>query len=99
MARRLIFGRRKTKAFTAPEEAELWSPKGRKAPALIYVLPHNDFAEAAAKFGYGGRKIGGFAVWGRPFQYDRIYLRADRAASLWLHEWKHLEEGHWHKEK
>ena len=92
MARKLTFGlRRQTKAFTTPKALDLWTPKGRAAPALLYVLPHNDFARAAAKFGYAGRNIGGFAVWGRLWQRDRIYLRADRA-DLFLHEWRHIEE-------
>lgn len=96
MARKLTFGiKRKTKAFTTPEPLDLWTPRGRAAPALIYVLPHNDFARAAAKHGYGGRNIGGFAVWGRwcwpLWQHDKIYLRADRA-DLFLHEWQHVEE-------
>lgn len=90
MARRLTF--RQTKAFTTPEALDLWIPKGRKAPALIYVLPHNDFAVAAAKHGYGGRNIGGFAVWGRWWERDAMYFRADRYAALALHEWRHIEE-------
>ena len=95
MPRKLTFGiRRKTKAFAKPESLALWIPKGRKAPALLYVLPHNDFARAATKHGYGGRNIGGFALYGLwcwpLWQHDRIYLRADRA-DLFLHEWQHIE--------
>ena len=96
MARKLTFGiKRQTKAFTTPEALDLWVPKGRKEWARIYVLPHNDFARAALKFGYAGRKIGGFATYGLwrwpMWQRDRIYLRADQA-SLFLHEWRHIEE-------
>ena len=91
MARKLTFGlRRQSKAFTTPKALDLWTPKGRAAPALIYVLPHNDFARAAAKHGYAGWAIGGFAVWGRWWKRDEIYLRADRA-DLFLHEWRHIE--------
>ena len=93
MTRRLTFGiKRQTKAFTTPKALDLWTPKGRAAPALIYVLPHNDFARAAAKHGYAGRAIGGFAVWGRWWQRDVMYFRADRYAELALHEWRHIEE-------
>ena len=96
MPRKLAFGlKHQTKAFTTPESLHLWIPKGRKDPALIYVLAHNDFSHAAAKAGYAGRDIGGFAVWGRwcwpLWQHDRIYLRADRV-DLFLHEWRHVEE-------
>ena len=92
MARRLTFGiRRQTQAFTTPKALKLWVPKGRKAPVLLHVLNHNDFARAAARHGYGGRKIGGFAVWGRVWRRDEIYLRCDRAAPLFLHEWRHIE--------
>ena len=95
MTRKLAFGlKRKSQAFTTPKALDLWRPKGRTAPALLYVLPHNEFSIAAAKYGYGGRAIGGFAVWGRwrwpMWQHDRLYLRADRA-DLFLHEWRHIE--------
>lgn len=102
MARKLTFGiRRKSKAFTTPKALDLWRPQGRTAPALVYVLPHNDFARAAAKHGYTGRAIGGFALYGLwcwpRWQHDRIYLRADRA-DLFLHEWQHVEtQSNFHK--
>ena len=93
MARKLTFGiQRQTKAFNTPKPLDLWTPKGRKEPALTYVLPHNDFARAAVKHGYGGRNIGGFAVWGRWWARDAMYFRADRYAELALHEWRHVEE-------
>ena len=96
MARKLVFGiKRQTKSFSTPAELQLWSPKGRKAPALVYVLSAYDFMLAARKYGYGDRSIGGFAIWGRwcwpLWQHDRIYLRAD-CAGLFLHEWRHVEE-------
>ena len=92
MARRLTFGLKgRTKPFSTPAELDLWLPKGRKAPALIYVLSAYDFSLAAAKRGYGERHIGGFAVWGRWWRLDEIYLRNDRV-SLFLHEWRHIEE-------
>ncbi len=92
MARKLTFGlKRQSQSFTTPKPLDLWVPKGRKAPALLYVLPHNEFSVAAAKYGYGGRKIGGFAVWGRWWEKYRIYLRADAAGRLFLHEWRHIE--------
>jgi hypothetical protein len=75
----------------------MWKPKGRKAPVLLHVLPVKDFKAAAIKHGIPPEK-GGFAVWGRWWKRDEIYLRADQMALLG-HEWRHIEEqGNFHKE-
>ena len=96
MGRKLVFGiNRQTKAFNTPQELDLWIPKGRKEWVRLYVLSHHHFSIAAAMHGYGGRNIGGFAMYGLwcwpLWQRDRIYLRADRP-DLFLHEWRHIEE-------
>ncbi len=85
MARRLTFGT----AYRA-KPLELWQAKGRKAPALLYVLPDKEFEAAAVEHGHE-RGIGAFAVWGHWWQPDKIYLRAGRL-DLFGHEWRHIEE-------
>lgn len=97
MARKLFFGlKKKTEPFKELKPLDLWHPKGRKEWARLYVLPIRDFKIAVAKHGYDGRDIGGLAVYGRwrwPYmERDRLYLRADKAAALFLHEWRHIEE-------
>lgn len=84
MARKLSFG--------VPIRAKplvTWKAKGRKAPALLYVLSANDFERAAKKHGYK-TKIGAFAVWGGDLQKNAIYLRYNRL-DLFGHEWRHIE--------
>ncbi len=101
MSRKLTFGlKRQTQAFTTPKLLDLWTPKGRKAPVLTYVLPVREFLAAAAKEGYAGRSIGGFAVWGRWWARDAMYFRCDRYAELALHEWRHIEtQSNFHGER
>ncbi len=91
-ARKLAFGLRgRTLATTEPEPLDLWTPKGREAPALTYVLPVESFKRMAVKFGYLPT-IGAFAVYKRLFGMDAMYFRCDRYAELALHEWRHVEE-------
>ena len=85
MPRRLTFG---TPYRVKP--LEMWRAKGRTAPVKLYVLPDPEFFTAAEKHGYP-RGIGAFAVWGRWWETDRIYLRAGRL-DLFPHEWRHVEE-------
>ncbi len=84
MPRKLTFG---TPYRTKP--LEMWRAKGRKAPALLYVLPDTAFFEVAEKHGYK-RSIGALAVRGHWWEHDRIYLRASRL-DLFEHEWRHIE--------
>ena len=89
MARRLTFGLTSDTAYRT-KPLDLWQAKGRTAPVKLYVLPDPEFFAAAEKFGYA-RNIGAFAVWGRWWETDQIYLRASRL-DLFPHEWRHIEE-------
>ena len=85
MARRLTFG---TPYRTKP--LEFWQAKGRLGWIKLYVLPDAEFFAAAEKHGHK-RGIGAFAVWGRWWERDKIYLHAGRL-DLFQHEWRHIEE-------
>lgn len=84
MPRRLTFG---TSYRAKP--LEMWKAKGRLGWIRLYVLPDPEFFVAAEQNGYK-KNIGAFAVWGRWWEKDRIYLRAGRL-DLFGHEWRHIE--------
>ena len=70
-----------------PPPLKFW--EARKGTALTHWLPDDEFEAAAGKHGVGLDK-GGFAVWGRWWKADEIFLRASHL-NLFAHEARHIE--------
>ncbi len=83
MSRKLTFG-----TITTPKPLKLWQPT--EGHTILHWLPGDKFEAAARLHGYSPG-IGAFAVWGRWWKKDEIYLHANRV-DLLVHEMRHIEE-------
>ncbi len=76
-----------------PPPLEFWQPTRGEAHTIW--LPDLEFDAAARQHGIDPTIKDGFAVWGRWWKVDEIFLRA-RSLSFFPHEAAHIERGHFH---
>ena len=81
--RKLIFGTSRT-----PPPLKFWTAK--KGRADTRWLPDDEFEAAARKYGQSPDGMGAFAVWGRWWEPNKIFLRATHL-HLFVHEAQHIE--------